>query len=80
MQNMQKNKKIEFEYKKLITEYNALLLTLASATIGFGVFLFTLTKNIASSIIGFVLFFIIVNDFKEEKSKQIKRKINEFIE
>ncbi len=45
MQDTQKIKKIELEHKKLLAEYNSILIALASVTIGITGLIYTLTKK-----------------------------------
>lgn len=71
------NEKIKLEYQKLITEYNALLIALASATIGFAALIYTLTKDNLLSLTGLIITFIIINSEKEDKSNQLGSKIKE---
>lgn len=49
MPDMQKDKKIELEHKKLLTEYNAILISLTTVSIGIGGLAYTITNNIIIS-------------------------------
>ena len=77
MLGTQKIKRIELEHKKLIAESNALLLALASVTLGTAAFIYTLTSNSILSLIGLALVLFIINSEKENKSKEIENKVNE---
>ena len=60
MQDTQKIKRIELQYKKLIAEYNAILISLATVTIGIAGLVYTLTNNILLSLTGLTLIFIML--------------------
>lgn len=75
MPSMQGIKKIELEHKKLLAEYNAILLALVSTTIGIATLLYMLTKDIKISLIGLILSFLILNSEKESKSNELDLKV-----
>lgn len=79
MQDTQKIKKIELEYQKILTEYNAILIGIASATIGMGALLYTLTKKPEISIAAFMFTFLILSSEKDNKSKELDNKVKEII-
>ena len=77
MQDMQKTKKIELEHKKLITEYNAILIALATVTIGMTGLAYTITNNILLSLFNLTITFPILNAEKERKSEELNKKAQE---
>ena len=77
MPDMQKNKKIELEHKKLITEYNAILISLATITIGIGGLAYTITNKTIISLFGIGISFLIINSEKESKSQELNEKVQE---
>ncbi|MEK6952405.1 MAG: hypothetical protein AABX29_05295 [Nanoarchaeota archaeon] len=79
MQDTPKIKKIELEHQKLLTEYNAILIALATMTLGVGGLIYTLTENILLSLVGLSLIFFILNSEKESKSKEVDDKVKEII-
>lgn len=79
MQDTQKIKKIELEHKKLLAEYNSILIALASVTIGITGLIYTLTKNTILSLVGLVIIFLILSSERENKSKELNKKVQEII-
>ncbi len=77
MQDMQKIKKIELQHKKLLAEYNAILVALATFTIGLGGLIYTLTKDIFLSLTSLIMIYLILNNEKDRKSQELNNKINE---
>ena len=77
IQDIQKVKKIELKYKKLLTEYNAILIALATVTMGIGGLVYTITNNILLSLFGLAMSFLILNTEKYSKSQELDNKINE---
>jgi len=77
MQDSLKVKKIELQHKKLLAEYNAILIALASVTLGTPGLIYTLTKDTFLSLTGLTMVFFILNSEKESKSLELDIKINE---
>lgn len=74
---MQKVKKIELEHKRLLTEYNAILIALATVTIGIGGLVYTATSNIFTTLFSLTITFLILNSEKDSKSKELHNKAQE---
>ena len=77
MQDSLNVKKIELQHKKLLAEYNAILIALASVTLGTAGLIYTLTKDTFLSLTGLTIVFFILNSEKESKSLELDIKINE---
>ena len=77
MQDTPKIKKIELEHKKLLTEYNSILVALATVTIGIGGLTYSITSNIFLTIFSLTTTFLILNSEKESKPKELKNKVQE---
>ena len=66
---------LELRYKKLLTEYNALLLAMGTITLGLLIFSYNITSNLAVSIFVSILTF----QFLSAKKIEIEDKLEEIL-
>ncbi len=68
-----KNKELKFElrYRKLLQEYNALLIAISSVSLGIAGLSYTLTKDIISTFFLTSISVIFLYSIKEDKSKEL---------
>ena len=68
---------IDLEYRKLLHEYNAILIAITSVTIGILVFVYNTTRNVAFSLIVVGIVYIVLDLKREEISQKLNLKIKE---
>lgn len=68
---------VDLEYKKLLQEYNAWLIALISVTLGLLGFIYNSTKDISIALFWSVITVIVLNSKRENKSGELKNKIEE---
>ncbi len=68
---------IDLEYRKLLHEYNAILIAITSVTIGVLAFVYNTTKNLTFSLIVVGVTYIVLDSKKEEVSQKLNFKIKE---
>ena len=73
----EKNKQIELQHRKLLQEYNAILIALITVPVGMMGLSFTITNSVATTIFIGVMIFIAINSFKEDKSTELDKKSQE---
>ena len=73
----QENKQVELIYRKLLQEYNAILIALFTVSLGAMGLSYTITQNIALTILFGGVVYLFLNSYKEDKSKEIDSRIQE---
>lgn len=65
---------IELEYKKLLSEYSALLIALASVTLGVAGLIYTLKHDAKLSLFGLMFTYFVITVLRQEKAEELNRK------
>ena len=68
---------IDLEYRKLLHEYNAYLITMTSVTISLLAFAYNITKDLISSLTLVVIVYLALDSKREEASQKLNLKIRE---
>ncbi|MBI2128603.1 hypothetical protein HYU07_00035 [Candidatus Woesearchaeota archaeon] len=68
---------IDLEYRKLLHEYNAVLIATTSVIIGLPAFIYNVTKDLLSSLIIAAVIWLILNSKREEVAQKLDLKVNE---
>lgn len=73
----EKNEQIELEYRKLLQEYNAILLALFTVPLGIMGLSFNATRNIALTLLFGGMIYLFLNSYKDDKSIELENKVLE---
>ncbi len=69
--------RLELEYRKLITEYNATLIALASVPLAIGGLIYNSTRDILFTFVSLFIAYLILNTVKNDKSEELDNKVKE---
>lgn len=65
---------LDLEHRKLLSEYNALLVAMASVTLGIAGLIYTLVRDMYLSLIGLSATYIILDLLRSDKSNELNKK------
>ncbi len=72
-----RGEKLELQYRKLLQEYNAILISLFSVPLGMMGLALSMTKNITITFLFGGVVYLFINSIKEDKSRELNDKIQE---
>ncbi len=73
----EKNSRIEFQYKKLLQEYNAILIAMFTVPLGTMGLAFNITKDIIFTFLSGGVFYLFLDSYRYEKSTELINKAEE---